>query len=63
MAMSTFEERMAQITPRSIAGSSTLIPPAIFKKTSFAPSLKPQRFSKTAKSIESLRKSKPVAER
>ena len=44
MAISSFEERMAQITARSIPGSSTLIPPAIFRKTSFAPSLNPHLF-------------------
>lgn len=38
-------------TAKSIAGSSTEIPPVIFKNTSLAPSLNPARFSSTASII------------
>ena len=61
IAQSSLEDRMAATTAKSIEGSSTFIPPVMFKNTSFAPNLKPHRFSKTARSILSLRKSKPVA--
>jgi hypothetical protein len=36
---------MALTTAKSIAGSSTEIPPVMFRKTSLAPSLKPALFS------------------
>ena len=35
-AMSAFEDKTAQITAKSIAGSSTLIPPAILINTSLS---------------------------
>ena len=54
---------MDATTAKSIAGSSTVIPPVMFKKTSLAPNRKPARFSKTAKSILSLLALNPVAER
>ena len=44
-----FEDKIAATTAKSIAGSSTEIPPVTFKKTSLAPSLKPALFSKTAR--------------
>ncbi len=43
-----------------MAGSSTLIPPAIFKKTSLFNNLKPPLFSKTASSIDIRLRSNPV---
>ena len=46
MGISSLEESTEVTTARSIAGSSTLIPPAIFRKTSFAPSLNPHLFSR-----------------
>ena len=61
--MSSLLDRIAAITAKSIAGSSTEIPPVIFRKTSFAPNLKPARFSKTANNILSLLALYPVVER
>ena len=49
--MSSLLDNIAATTARSIAVSSTEIPPVIFKNTSLAPSLKPARFSKTARII------------
>ena len=63
ISMSKFEERIAEITAKSMAGSFIFKPPAIFKNTSFWASLNPARFSNTASSILSLRRSNPVAER
>ena len=63
IGISSLLESIAHTTAKSIAGSSTRKPPAIFKNTSFIPNLKPQRFSSTASNILSLRKSKPVLER
>ena len=57
------EDRTAEMTARSQAGSLTLSPPAIFRKTSFWASLKPALRSRTARSIFSRRTSNPVAER
>ena len=51
------------ITLRSMAGSLTLMPPAMLRNTSFCASLNPARFSRTANSMFSLRMSKPVADR
>jgi hypothetical protein len=42
--MSSLEDKMAATTARSIAGSSTLMPPVMLRKTSLAPSLKPALF-------------------
>ena len=47
--MSSLEDKIAATTAKSIAGSSTEIPPVTFKKTSLAPNRKPARFSKTAR--------------
>ena len=63
IAKSKVEDRTEAITAKSHAGSVILSPPAIFRKTSFALSLKPARFSNTARSIFSLLTSKPVVER
>ena len=63
IGVSTLLDRMEAMTERSMAGSVTRMPPAILRKTSFWGSLKPTRFSSTANSILSLRKSKPVADR
>ena len=63
MAMSTLDDRMAEITARSMAGSLTLSPPAMFRKTCFCAILKPARYSSTASNILSRRMSKPVQER
>ena len=63
MAMSILDERIALIIDKSIAGSLTFNPPAIFRNTSFCASLNPTRFSRTAKSIFILLKSNPVADR
>ena len=63
IAVSTLLLNTAASTLRSIAGSVTRKPPAMFRNTSFAINLKPTRFSITARSIFSLRWSKPVAER
>ena len=60
---SALEDKTAATTAKSIAGSSTRIPPAMFKNTSFAPNLKPHRFSITASNMFNLRKSNPVEER
>ena len=60
---SKLEERTATATARSQAGSDTLSPPAMLRKTSFAPRRKPALFSRTARSMLSLRVSNPVAER
>ena len=62
-AESSLDERIAAITAKSIAGSSTRIPPVIFKKTSFIFNRKPARFSKTANNIFNRLASKPVAVR
>jgi len=48
---SSLEDKIDATTAKSMAGSSTLIPPVIFKNTSFAPNLNPARFSKTARII------------
>ena len=61
MGSSKLDERMAAATARSHAGSLTLSPPAIFKKTSLAESLNPALFSSTARSILSRLASNPVA--
>ena len=61
MGMSKVEESTATITARSQAGSVMRRPPAIFRNTSFWPSLKPARRSSTARSIFRRRTSKPVA--
>ena len=58
-----FEDKTAEITARSIAGSFTFIPPAILRKTSLATSLNPARFSKTANNIFNLLRSNPVDDR
>ena len=60
IGISRFEERTELIIARSIAGSFTLMPPAILRKTSFTPNLKPALFSSTARSMFSLLISKPV---
>ena len=54
---------MDTTTARSQAVSLTLMPPATFRKTSLAESLKPALFSRTASSMLSLRTSYPVADR
>ena len=46
-------EAMAATTPRSDAGSSIVIPPAILTNTSSPSRLSPARFSRTASSSES----------
>ena len=61
--ISSCDEIMAAASPRSIAGSSTRMPPVIFRNTSLAPNLKPQRFSRTASSMLMRLVSKPVAVR
>ena len=58
-----FEDRTAQTTAKSQAGSTIRSPPAMFRKTSFMFSLNPARFSRTASNILRRRTSKPVAER
>ena len=58
--ISSLEDKIAATTAKSIAGSSTEIPPVMFKKTSLAPKRKPARFSKTAKIIFSLLALYPV---
>ena len=63
ISVSILLDRMALMTDRSMAGSFTFNPPAIFKKTSFCASLNPTRFSSTARSMFIRRKSNPVAER
>ena len=63
MAVSTLLDSTAAITLRSMAGSVTRMPPAMFRKTSFCSSLKPTRFSSTASSMFRRRMSKPVVER
>ena len=50
-AISSLDESIEATTAKSIAGSSTEIPPVTFRKTSLVPNLKPARFSKTAKSM------------
>ena len=54
IGVSILLDKIAATTERSIAGSSILIPPVTFKKTSLEPSLKPAFFSITAKIILSL---------
>ena len=49
IATSWLEDKIAATTAKSMAGSSTLIPPVMFKKTSLAPNLNPALFSSTAK--------------
>jgi hypothetical protein len=61
MLISKLEERIELITAKSIAGSFTFKPPAIFRKTSFWINLKPALFSNTANNIFIRRKSNPVA--
>ena len=63
MGKSKLEDKTAATTARSQAGSETFSPPAMFRNTSFCPSLKPARFSSTASNIFSRRTSKPVADR
>ena len=63
IGISMFEDKTAEITARSIAGSFTFIPPAILRKTSLATSLNPARFSKTANNIFNLLRSNPVDDR
>ncbi len=63
MPVSTLLDKTAAITLRSMAGSVTRMPPAMFRNTSRWGNLKPTRFSSTARSIFSRRKSNPVAER
>jgi len=48
---SSLDDNIAAITAKSIAGSSTVIPPVMFRKTSFAPKRKPALFSKTANNM------------
>ena len=59
--ISIFEDNTAATTAKSMAGSSTLIPPVIFKNTSLAPNLNPARFSRTANIIFSRLALYPVA--
>ena len=61
MAPSSLDDKMAHKTAKSMEGTSTFIPPVMFKNTSFAPSLNPHLFSKTASNMFNLRKSNPVA--
>ena len=63
MGVSTLLDSTAAMILRSMARSVTLIPPAMFMKTSFCISLNPTRFSSTASSMLSLRWSNPVAAR
>ena len=63
MGVSTLLDNTAAMTLKSIAGSVTRRPPAMLRNTSFAPNLKPTRFSSTANNIFRRRKSKPVADR
>lgn len=51
MERSSEDEIMLTRTARSIAGSSTFIPPAIFRKTSLLISLKPPLFLKLLKAL------------
>ena len=60
-AISILDESIAITTPKSIAGSATFIPPAIFINTSLVANLNPTRFSRTASNIFNLRPSNPVA--
>ena len=62
-AISTLLESMALMTAKSSAGSFTRNPPVMLRNTSLAASLKPTRFSSTAKSIFIRLPSKPVTER
>ena len=57
------DDKMDATTAKSMAGSSTVIPPVTCKKTSVAPKRKPARFSKTANNIFKRLALKPVAER
>ncbi len=57
---SRFDDSTALTTARSMAGSLTFSPPAIFRNTSFTPSRNPALFSSTARSMFSLRVSNPV---
>ena len=63
MPVSTLLLNTAAITERSMAGSVTFSPPAMLRNTSFCARRKPTRFSSTASSMFSRRRSKPVAER
>ena len=63
IGISTLEESTAAATARSMAGSSTEMPPVILRNTSLAPNLKPARFSRTASSMFRRFALKPVADR
>src|SRR5687767_7104911 len=56
---SSYELSNAHNTAKSMDGSSTFNPPAIFRKTSFTPKWKPPFFSKTASNNCRRRRSKP----
>ena len=58
---SMLEDKIEATTDKSKAGSLTFIPPIIFKKTSFFPSLNPHFFSKTANNIFNLFRLNPFA--
>ena len=60
--MSWSDDKIEQITAKSIAVSSIFIPPVIFRNTSFIPSRNPHFFSKTASNIFNLFVSNPVAD-
>ena len=60
ISTSSFDDNIAATTARSMAGSSTRIPPAMLRKTSFVERRNPALFSSTASSILSRRVSKPV---
>ena len=57
------EESIAALTPRSMAGSATVRPPAMLKKTSWSPSWWPPCRSSTARMSDSLRGLMPDATR
>jgi hypothetical protein len=61
--ISSSDDTIEMQIAKSMAGSSTLIPPAIFKKTSCVPMRKPQRFSSTASNMFNRFWSKPVGVR
>lgn len=61
MGVSSKEEKIAAQMAKSSAVSCTLMPPAMFKNTSWLLSRIPSRFSMTARSMVSRLSSYPVA--
>ena len=54
MAMSSFEDKIAATTAKSIAVSSTEIPPVTFQENVFCSQSKPARFLKLLKSCSNV---------